>query len=113
MDHHGMHSVSPHCSQVVEMEGEGGVAAALHGALQAGGLAVTFTCSQGLLLMIPNMYKIAGELLPGVMHVATRTLASHAMALFGDHQVTGGGQLGASGGRPWRHCTTRWSDAPA
>ena len=59
--------------------------AALHGALQAGALATTFTASQGLLLMIPNMYKIAGELTPFVMHVAARTLATHALSIFGDH----------------------------
>src|SRR4051794_2031812 len=71
---------------VVEMQSEGGAAGALHGALQAGALSTTFTASQGLLLMIPNMYKIAGELSPFVMHVAARTLASHALSIFGDHQ---------------------------
>ena len=58
----------------------------MHGALQAGALATTFTASQGLLLMVPNMFKVAGELLPGVYHVAARTLASHALSIFGDHQ---------------------------
>src|SRR3954451_5531136 len=72
--------------RVVEMQSEGGAAGAVHGALQAGSLATTFTASQGLLLMIPNMYKIAGELPPFVMHVAARTLASHALSIFGDHQ---------------------------
>ncbi|HYN22055.1 MAG TPA: pyruvate:ferredoxin (flavodoxin) oxidoreductase, partial [Thermoanaerobaculia bacterium] len=71
--------------QVVEMQSEGGAAGAVHGALQAGSLATTFTASQGLLLMIPNMYKIAGELTPFVMHVAARTLATHALSIFGDH----------------------------
>src|SRR5436309_4069616 len=71
--------------RVVEMQSEGGAAGALHGALQAGSLATTFTASQGLLLMIPNMYKIAGELTPFVMHVAARTLATHALSIFGDH----------------------------
>ncbi|HSF42570.1 MAG TPA: pyruvate:ferredoxin (flavodoxin) oxidoreductase [Thermoanaerobaculia bacterium] len=71
--------------QVVEMQSEGGAAGAVHGALQAGALATTFTASQGLLLMIPNMYKIAGELTPFVMHVAARTLATHALSIFGDH----------------------------
>ena len=71
---------------VEEMQSEGGAAGALHGALQAGALATTYTASQGLLLMIPNMYKIAGELLPCVFHVAARTLASHALSIFGDHQ---------------------------
>src|SRR5688572_28068905 len=71
--------------EVVEMQSEGGVAGAVHGALQAGALATTFTASQGLLLMIPNMYKIAGELTPFTMHVAARTLATHALSIFGDH----------------------------
>jgi len=71
--------------QVMEMQSEGGAAGAVHGALQAGALATTFTASQGLLLMIPNMYKIAGELTPFVMHVAARTLATHALSIFGDH----------------------------
>ena len=71
---------------VVEMQSEAGAAGALHGALSAGILASTFTSSQGLLLMIPNMYKIAGEGLPGVIHVAARSLASHALSIFGDHQ---------------------------
>src|SRR6188474_1562945 len=71
--------------EVVEMQSEGGAAGAVHGALQAGALATTFTASQGLLLMIPNMYKIAGELSPFVMHVAARTLATHALSIFGDH----------------------------
>ena len=71
--------------RVVEMQSEGGAAGALHGALQAGVLATTFTASQGLLLMIPNMYKIAGELLPTVFHVSARTLAAQALSIFGDH----------------------------
>ena len=70
---------------VVEMQSEGGAAGALHGALTTGAMATTFTASQGLLLMIPNMYKIAGELTPAVIHVAARTLASHALSIFGDH----------------------------
>jgi pyruvate-ferredoxin/flavodoxin oxidoreductase len=71
--------------RVVEMQSEGGAAGALHGALQAGALGTTFTASQGLLLMIPNMYKIAGELTATVIHVAARTLATHALSIFGDH----------------------------
>ncbi|HZJ63278.1 MAG TPA: pyruvate:ferredoxin (flavodoxin) oxidoreductase, partial [Kofleriaceae bacterium] len=71
--------------QVSEMQSEGGAAGAVHGALQAGALATTFTASQGLLLMIPNMFKIAGELTPFVMHVAARTIATHALSIFGDH----------------------------
>jgi pyruvate-ferredoxin/flavodoxin oxidoreductase len=70
---------------VIEMQSEGGAAGAVHGALQAGALATTFTASQGLLLMLPNMFKIAGELTPFVMHVAARTLATHALSIFGDH----------------------------
>src|SRR5690349_21753720 len=70
---------------VVEMQSEAGAAGAVHGALQAGALATTFTASQGLLLMMPNMYKIAGELTPFTMHVAARSVATHALSIFGDH----------------------------
>jgi pyruvate-ferredoxin/flavodoxin oxidoreductase len=70
---------------IVEMQSEAGAAGALHGALQKGTLATTFTASQGLLLMVPNMFKIAGELLPAVIHVAARSLATHALSIFGDH----------------------------
>ena len=70
---------------VIEMQSEGGAAGAVHGALQAGSLTTTFTASQGLLLMIPNMYKIAGELTPTVFHVSARTVATHALSIFGDH----------------------------
>ena len=89
--------------EVVEMQSEGGAAGALHGALQAGVLATTFTASQGLLLMIPNMYKIAGELLPTVFHVTARTLAAQALSIFGDHsdvmaaRQTGFAMLASSG----------------
>jgi len=71
--------------QVVEMQSEGGAAGAVHGALQTGALTTTFTASQGLLLMIPNMFKIAGELTPTVFHVSARTVATHALSIFGDH----------------------------
>ncbi|MFT3739293.1 MAG: pyruvate:ferredoxin (flavodoxin) oxidoreductase [Breznakibacter sp.] len=71
--------------RVEEMQSEAGAAGAVHGALQAGALTSTFTASQGLLLMIPNMYKISGELLPGVFHVSARSLAAHALSIFGDH----------------------------
>ncbi|HKZ75837.1 MAG TPA: pyruvate:ferredoxin (flavodoxin) oxidoreductase, partial [Actinomycetota bacterium] len=71
--------------EVVEMQSEGGAAGALHGALQAGSLCTTFTASQGLLLMIPSMFKIAGELTATVFHVAARTIATHALSIFGDH----------------------------
>jgi pyruvate-ferredoxin/flavodoxin oxidoreductase len=87
---------------VVEMQSEAGAAGAAHGALQAGALVTTFTASQGLLLMIPNMFKIAGELTPFAMHVAARTLATHALSIFGDHsdvmacRTTGFALLGAS-----------------
>lgn len=72
--------------KVTEMQSEAGAAGAMHGSLSAGALTATYTASQGLLLMIPNMYKVAGELLPGVYHVAARALASHALSIFGDHQ---------------------------
>lgn len=71
---------------VIEMQSEAGAAGMVHGALQSGVLASTFTASQGLLLMLPNMYKIAGEMLPGVIHVASRSIATHALSIFGDHQ---------------------------
>src|SRR2546423_11404030 len=70
---------------VIEMQSEAGAAGAVHGALQTGSLATTFTASQGLLLMLPNMYKIAGELTPAVFHIAARTLAKHPPSLFGHH----------------------------
>ena len=71
--------------RIMEMQSEAGAAGTIHGALQGGALASTFTASQGLLLMIPNMYKIAGELTPTVFHIAARTLATHALSIFGDH----------------------------
>ncbi len=71
--------------RIVEMQSEGGASGAVHGSLQGGALTTTFTASQGLLLMIPNMYKIAGELLPTVFHIAARTVATHALSIFGDH----------------------------
>ena len=71
--------------QVTEMQSKGGAAGAVHGALQTGALATTFTASQGLLLMIPNMNKIAGELTPTAFHVTARTIATHALSIFGDH----------------------------
>jgi pyruvate-ferredoxin/flavodoxin oxidoreductase len=81
--------------EVIEMQSEGGAAGTVHGALQAGALTTTFTASQGLLLMLPNMYKIAGELLPTVFHVAARTIATHALSIFGDHSdVMGARQTG-------------------
>src|SRR6187397_62 len=70
---------------IQQMQSEGGAAGAVHGALQAGALATTFTASQGFLLMLPNMYKIAGELTPFTMHVAARSIATHALSIFGDH----------------------------
>ncbi len=71
--------------RVVEMQSEAGAAGAMHGSLQSGALTTTFTASQGLLLMIPNMYKISGELLPCVIHVSARSLSTHALSIFGDH----------------------------
>ena len=87
---------------VIEMQSEAGAAGTLHGAVTKGALGVTFTASQGLLLMLPNMYKIAGELTPAVIHVAARTLATHALSIFGDHsdvmsaRMTGWAMLCAS-----------------
>src|SRR5581483_4487118 len=81
----GMKNLYGTIPSIVEMQSEGGAAGAIHGALQTGALATTFTASQGLLLMIPNMYKIAGELTPMVLHVAARALAAQALSIFGDH----------------------------
>lgn len=82
---HGMKNLFGQPLQITEMQSEAGAAGAVHGSLAAGALTTTFTASQGLLLMIPNMYKIAGELLPTVFHVAARALACHALSIFGDH----------------------------
>ncbi len=82
----GRKNIFGHTVKVVEMQSEGGASGTMHGALQAGALTSTFTASQCLLLMIPNLYKMAGELLPGVLQVASRALASHALSIFGDHQ---------------------------
>ncbi len=84
--HKGIQNLFHDTVKVVEMQSEAGAAGLIHGALQAGTLATTFTASQGLLLMIPNMYKMAGEMLPCVMHVAARSLSTHALSIFGDHQ---------------------------
>ena len=81
----GRKNIFGHEVMLSEMQSEAGAAGAVHGSLQAGALTTTYTASQGLLLMIPNMYKIAGELLPGVIHVTARALASHALSIFGDH----------------------------
>ena len=83
---HGRKNIFGQTMKVVEMQSEGGAAGAFHGSLQAGALTTSYTASQGLLLMIPNMYKVAGELLPGVLHVSARALAAHALSIFGDHQ---------------------------
>ncbi len=82
---HGRKNIFGQTVKLTEMQSEAGAAGAMHGALATGSLATTFTASQGLLLMIPNMYKMAGELLPGVMHVSARSIASHALSIFGDH----------------------------
>src|SRR5208337_4473889 len=87
---------------IVELQSEGGAVGTVHGALQTGSIATTFTASQGLLLMIPNMFKIAGELLPTVFHVTARAIATHALSIFGDHsdimavRSTGWAMLGAA-----------------
>lgn len=82
---HGKKNIFGQTVKVSELQSEGGAAGALHGSLQAGALTSTYTASQGLLLMVPNMYKIAGQLLPGVFHVTARAIASHALSIFGDH----------------------------
>lgn len=83
---HGKKNIFNQTVKVVEMQSEAGAAGVVHGSLVAGALTTTYTASQGLLLMIPNMYKIAGELLPGVFHVSARAVAAHALSIFGDHQ---------------------------
>jgi len=83
---HGKKNIFGQEVKVVEMQSEAGAAAAMRGALQSGSLATTYTASQGLLLMIPSLYKMAGELLPGVLHVSARAIATHALSIFGDHQ---------------------------
>ena len=83
---HGKKNLWGETVKVTELQSEGGASGTVHGSLQAGALTTTYTASQGLLLMIPNMYKIAGEMLPAVFHVSARTLASHALSIFGDHQ---------------------------
>jgi len=99
----GMENIWGNVPQVVEMQSEGGASAAVHGALQAGALTTTFTASQGLLLMIPTMLKIAGELTPAAFHISARTLATHALSIFGDHsdiytvRQTGWGMLSSGG----------------
>ncbi|ABR47853.1 pyruvate flavodoxin/ferredoxin oxidoreductase domain protein [Alkaliphilus metalliredigens QYMF] len=83
---HGKKNIFGQTVRVVEMQSEAGAAGAVHGSLQGGALTTTYTASQGLLLMVPNMYKMAGELLPAVFHVSARALAAHALSIFGDHQ---------------------------
>src|SRR5215468_9202867 len=98
----GKHNLWGTTPAIVEMQSEGGAVGAVHGALQTGSISTTFTASQGLLLMIPNMFKIAGELLPAVFHVTARAVATHALSIFGDHsdimacRSTGWGMLGAA-----------------
>jgi pyruvate-ferredoxin/flavodoxin oxidoreductase len=82
---HGRKNIFGEIVRVAELQSEGGASGAVHGSLQAGALTSTYTCSQGLLLMIPNMYKMAGELLPAVFHVSARSVAAHALSIFGDH----------------------------
>jgi len=82
---HGRKNIFNQTLKVVEMQSEAGASGAVHGALSGGALSTTFTASQGLLLMIPNMYKIAGEVMPCVFHVSDRAIDSHALSIFGDH----------------------------
>ena len=81
----GRKNIFGHPVRIMEMQSEAGAAGTVHGSLNTGALTTTYTASQGLLLMIPNMYKMAGELLPAVFHVSARALASHALSIFGDH----------------------------
>ena len=98
---------------VQQMQSEGGAAGTLHGSLQSGALTTTFTASQGLLLMLPNMYKIAGELTPCVFHVAARSLATQALSIFGDHSdVMSARMTGYLLSISWERCTLRIT-APA
>ena len=83
---HGKKNLFGQRVKVVEMQSEAGAVGAMRGALQSGALSTTYTASQGLLLMIPGLYKMAGELLPGVLHVTARSIATHALSIFGDHQ---------------------------
>jgi pyruvate-ferredoxin/flavodoxin oxidoreductase len=83
---HGKKNIFGQTVKVVQLQSEAGAAGAMHGSLAAGALTTTYTASQGLLLMIPNVYKMVGELLPGVLHVSARALATHALSIFGDHQ---------------------------
>ncbi|HEQ78735.1 MAG TPA: pyruvate:ferredoxin (flavodoxin) oxidoreductase, partial [Euryarchaeota archaeon] len=83
---HGRKNIFGQVLKIAEMQSEGGAAGAVHGSLSAGAFTTTFTASQGLLLMIPNMYKIAGEIMPCVFHVSARALAGQALSIFGDHQ---------------------------
>ncbi|MCP4132726.1 MAG: pyruvate:ferredoxin (flavodoxin) oxidoreductase [bacterium] len=100
---HGKKNIFGEVVKLVEMQSEAGAAASMHGALQAGAMSTTFTASQGLLLMIPSMYKMSGELLPGVFHVSARALSAHALSIFGDHadvystRQTGFAMLASSG----------------
>jgi len=82
---YGRKNIFGNTVKVSELQSEGGASGSFHGALQGGALTSTYTASQGLLLMIPNMYKVAGELLPGVMHVSARSIATQALSIFGDH----------------------------
>jgi pyruvate-ferredoxin/flavodoxin oxidoreductase len=83
---HGRKNIFGQVMKIVEMQSEAGAAGAVHGSLSAGAYTTTFTASQGLLLMVPNMYKIAGELMPAVFHVSARAVAGQALSIFGDHQ---------------------------
>ena len=101
--HRGQTNIWGQVPRIIQMQSEGGAIATLHGAVQAGALATSFTSSQGLLLMLPNMFKIAGELTPAVLHVAARAIATHALSIFGDHsdvmaaRTTGWGMLASNG----------------
>ena len=107
---HGLKNIFGKPVRIAELQSEAGAAGAMHGALSAGALTTTYTASQGLLLMVPNMYKMAGELLPGVFNVTARAIAGHALSIFGDHSdvmaCRGTGFAMLASGSAWRQSST-------
>ena len=99
--------------KVIELQSEAGAAGAVHGSLQAGALTTTYTASQGFLLMIPNLYKVAGELLPGVFHVSARALAANSLNIFGDHQDVMAARQTAAPCSLRRACRRSWTSRPS
>ncbi len=106
---HGRKNIWGQVPEVTELQSEGGASGAIHGALTAGALATTFTASQGLLLMVPNMYKIAGELAPTVYHVSARAISCKALSIFGDHTDIAAVRDTALGCSPVATCRSAWT----